>query len=248
MTDQEIRNWLDPEIKKLLAEVEAIVPVKFTLWDEDYFACQVHKDTNGVQCEAEVFFKEPPSQPKIAHELLHAKTSLILGDNGIMFSVQNQCALFPHFLSHHNASNIVNACEHNIFFPDYLDMGYAEDDSFEQPQDLEKRMKDISALETHGLKEDGHYSSEKVFMYLGLVFSFLFYPGEKRFKKVVKRLRKIEVSLFTIMMNLKKDCSDLVIVPENKDFLQQSYFEFGEKMNAWMTKAFKGAVFVSQQK
>lgn len=246
MTEQDIRNWLDPEIKKLLLEVEAMVPVKFTLWGEDFFACQVHKDNYGVQCEAEIFYKEPITQAKLAHELLHAKTSLILGDNGIMFSVDNQCALFPYFLSHYNASNIINACEHNIFFPDYLDMGYAEDDSFEQPENLDKRMKELSYLETYGLKESGHYSSEKVFLYIGLVFSFLFYPGEKRFARVVKRLRKIDVPLFSIMMSLKLACSDLEIVPENKDFIQQSYLEFAKKMNAWMTNAFQGAVFIPQ--
>jgi len=246
MTEQEIRNSLDTAIKILLSDIEASVPVKFTKWNNDHFACQVHKNANGEQCEAEILYKEPLEQAKLAHELLHVKTSIILGDNSIMFSVENPCQLFTNFLSLENASNIVNVCEHVIFFPDYLDMGYEEEDSFEKPTDLDKSLKELIFLESHGLKEDGHYSSDKLFLYLSLVFSFLFYPNENRFKREVKRLRKINLPLFTIIKNLKAACSDLEVIPENRDYIQEAYREFAEKMNEWMTKAFEGAVFVPQ--
>ena len=75
MDEKQLRANLDSQIKTLLAEIEQIVPVKFTLWDEDYCACQLHKDANGNQIEAEIFYKEPVSQAKFAHELLHAKTT-----------------------------------------------------------------------------------------------------------------------------------------------------------------------------
>ena len=49
MDEKQLRANLDSQIKTLLAEIEQIVPVKFTLWDEDYCACQLHKDANGNQ-------------------------------------------------------------------------------------------------------------------------------------------------------------------------------------------------------
>lgn len=246
MTEQEIRSSLDPAIQELLSEIEMAVPVRYTKWDNDHFACQVHKNANGVQCEAEIFYKEPLDQAKIAHELLHAKTSIILGDNSIMFSVENQCQLFINFLSHENASNIVNVCEHIIFFPDYLDMGYEEEDSFEEPTDLDNMFQELDFLESDGLKENGHYSYKKLFLFLSLVFSFVFYPNENRFKREVKRLRKIDMPLFFIINNLKKACYNIAITPNNREHLQEAYRQFAEKMNEWMTKAFKGAVIIPQ--
>lgn len=247
MTEQEMKQCLDPTIQHLLAEIETYVPVKFTQWEKDFYACQVHKDCNGAQKEAEVFYKEPLQQAKIAHELLHAKTSLILGDNAIMFGVENQCQLFQYFMSPENASNIVNVCEHVIFFPDYLEMGYSENDSFEQPTDLDKRMEELADLENHGLKENGHFSAQKVFLYLSLVFSFLFYPNEARFQKEIKKLRRINIPLFSVMNKLKRDCTDVKITPDNKDYIQHAYFEFANKLNEWMNKAFEGAVFAPPQ-
>ena len=143
MEEKLIRAWLNGANQKLLAEVVSFTPVKFTLWEEDYFACQVHKDEQGNQCEAEVFYKEPLEQAKIVHELLHAKTSLILGDNGIMYDIPDQTRIFQYMMDKNNASAIVNACEHVIFFPDYLAMGFEEADSFEQPKDLEARRREM---------------------------------------------------------------------------------------------------------
>ena len=211
------------------------------MWDEDYFACQVHKDKQGNQREAEVFCKEPLSQPKIAHELFHAKTSLILGDNGIMYAIPNQTKMFQYMMDKNNASNIVNACEHVIFFPDYLDMGFDEMDSFEQPHDLDARHRELKGL-SGGLKENGHYSPAKVFQYLGLVFSFYFYPNDRRFRTEVRQLKKIDYPLFMRIKKLRDACTDLAIVPENKDIIQDAYYDFAVDMNAWFDKAFKGAM------
>lgn len=244
MTEQDVRDWLDEANKQLLAEIEKTTPVKFTFWTENHFGCQVHKDENGVQCEVEVYYKEPLSQAKIAHELLHAKTSIVLGDNAIMFVIENQTIPFIYLMKNENASQIVNACEHVIFFPDYLDMGYQEDDSFEPPQNLAKSFATIDELSAYKLKENGNYSIKKVFEYLALSFSFLFYPNEKRFKKQVKTLKQIDYPLFSIMNNLRRACTDCTIVPENKDFIQESYFDFANGLNKWFDKAFKGAVIL----
>lgn len=245
MGEKSIRDWLDCNNKKLIEEIEASIPVKFSHWDRDYFACQVHKDENGKHCEVEVFFKEPLEQAKIAHELFHAKICLTFGDNGIMYTIKDQTVPFQCMMREDNASNILNCCEHNMFFPDYLEMGYKEEDSFEESKNLGKMFKELEELVKKGLKENGHYDINRVFKYLGLAFSFLFYPNDKRFAKQVKQLRTIDVTLFTRLKRLKDNCSDITITPDNKEFVQESYFSFANEINKWFAKAFEGAVFTN---
>lgn len=242
MEEEHLRKDLDSQNKTLLSEIERRVPVRFTRWDNDYYASQLHKNSGGEYCEAEVFYKEPLEQAKIAHELLHSKTGLILGDNAIMFAVENQTIPFQYMMK--GAENIGNVCEHVIFYPVYIEMGYNEEDFCEQAKDLDRRMEELAFLLKNGLKDKGHYSSQKVSQYLGLAFSFLFYPHEERFKKEVKQLRKIDVTLFSRIMRLKEACCNLDIIPENRDYIQEAYLDFANNMNDWFAKAFKGAIFV----
>lgn len=246
MLEDKVRECLDTGNQQLLDEIEKMIPVKFTFWGSDCYSCLVHKDELGAQCEAEIFYKEPLVQSKIAHELLHAKTSIILGDNGSMLTIDNQSVPYK-CLMKEIASNIVNVCEHVIFFPDYLNMGYKEEDCFELPQNLNQSKQVLAFFKLRGLKENGHYSVEKVFNYLTLTFSFLFYPNQNRFKKEIKILRNVDFPLFSIVNNLKNACFDCEIVPKNRSFIQQSYLEFADKLNDWFANAFKGAVMMSKK-
>lgn len=242
MDEEQLRKDLDSHNKTLLSEIELTVPVKFTNWDKDYYASQLHKNSCGGYCEAEVFYKEPLEQPKIAHELLHSKTGLILGDNAIMFAVEKQTIPFQYMMK--GAEHIGNVCEHVIFYPVYLEMGYKEEDFCEQAKDIDSRLEELSFLLKNGLKDKGHYSSQKVSQYLGLAFSFLFYPQDERFRKEVKQLQKIDVTLFSMIKKLKDACCNLDIIPENRDYIQEAYLDFAYNMNDWFAKAFKGAIFV----
>ena len=241
MNEEEIRDGLDNHNQQLVAYIENIIPVKFTLWDRDYYECHVHKD-NGMLVEAEIKCKEPISQAKIAHELLHAKISVDLGDIGIMFAIEKRNAFFDALMSNENASKINNACEHVISYPEYLDMGYEENDFFEEESDIEARLVELDHLYNHKLKVDGHFDSKKVFSYLSLLFSFLFYPNENTFAREVKKLRIINVHLFVIVNKLRMDCKDLDINPENREFIQDAYRKFAMSINKWFEVAFKGAV------
>lgn len=239
MTEEEIRKWLDENNTALISEIEKSVPVKFTYWGEDHFACILHKNEKGEHVGAEIFYKMPLSQAKIAHELLHAKVALTLGDNSIMYNIDNKHALLSFMLKEEFASNILNVCEHVIFFQDYLDMGFDEAECFECASDLNKSLLELDNLKKNGLKENGHYSSERVFKYLVLAFSFMFYPNTELFKREVKILRKLDLSLFSRLSDLRRACDDLVICPENKEFIQDAYYKFASNMNKWFINAFK---------
>ena len=205
----------------------------------------MHKD-KGMLAEAEIKCKEPISQAKIAHELLHAKISVDLGDIGIMFTVENRNAFFDALMTDESASKINNACEHVISFPEYLEMGYDENEFFEEAPDIEARLVELDHLYNHGLKVDGHFVLKKVFSYLSLLFSFLFYPKEKTFAREVKKLRKINVQLFAIVNKLKLDCKDLDINSDNREYIQNAYWKFATSINKWFEVASKGAVIVKK--
>lgn len=235
MNEQELCAWLNPANQRLLAEIKDIVPVRFTLWDREYHGCQIHKAEKDVLCpvEVEVYYRKETSQAKIAHEMLHAKTGLILGDGISLFDVPNKTPTYEGLLEINNSSKIVNACEHVIFFPDYLDMGFTEEDCFEE-YELSKESHNLLAfLCEHGLKLGGKYDVDRVFQYLSLGFSLYFYPNSERFQDEVKMLRQLDRGLFSKLENLRKACTNLEVVSENKEYLSDAYRQFGTEMNHW---------------
>ena len=233
MDENELRAWLNPENQQLLSEIESKIPVKFTLWDKDFFGCQVHKNEQGEHCEVEIYVKEPLSQAKIAHELLHAKVDLILGDGYELFNVENKTKDLETLLDGDGAGNIVNACEHLIFYPDFIDMGFLENDMFENDCLSDEAKHNLGYLYKHGLKQGYIYNMDRVFQYLGLAFSFCFYPNEKKIEEEFKILKDIDSVLFSKVNTLKENCVDLEITPENKAFLADAYNQFSKGMNSW---------------
>lgn len=231
MNEEELRAWLDPQNRQLLTVIEQTVHVRFTLWDGNSYGCQVHKDEQGVKREVEVFYKEPLSQAKIAHEMLHAKVDIVLGDGITLFDVPNMTKALEGLLA--NASQIVNDCEHVIFFPDYLGMGYREEDSFEEYNISEETRNNLDFLCNHGLKQGCNYDIKRVFQYLSLAFSLRFYPNEDRFTGELDRLRRLDRALYSKVERLWDDCMELEIIPGDRVLLQNAYRNFSTTMNSW---------------
>lgn len=235
MNEQELRAWLNQENQQLLEEIENIIPVRFTLWDKNYHACQVHKAENDSlrPVEVEVYYRNETSQAKIAHEMLHAKTSIILGDGISLYDVPNKTLAYEGLLQNNNSDKIVTACEHVIFFPDYLDMGFREEDCFEE-YELSQESRDLlTFLCGHGLRLGGRYDVNRVYQYLSLGFSLYFYPNSERFQDEVRMLSQLDRGLFSKLENLREACTDLEVVSENKEYLSDAYRQFGTEINHW---------------
>lgn len=232
MDESQLRTWLDTNNQKLLVEIEIEykIPVKFTLWEKDSYGCQVHKNEQGAKCEVEVYYKEPPTQAKIAHELLHAKVDLVLGDGITLFDVPNMTKTHQGLLQ--NADQIVNACEHYIFFPEYLDMGYLEKDSFEEYETSDKFRERLESLCQHGLKQGLKYNIDRVFQCLSLAFTLCFYPNEERFATEKNRLKKVDRVLYNKVDELREAC-EIDIDSEFSADLQNAYRKFSRDMNSW---------------
>ena len=233
MNEDELRAWLDPQNGQLLAEIEQNLPVRFTLWYEDSHACQVHRDESGNYHDVEIFYREETSHAKIAHELLHAKTTIVLSDGITLLDVPNMTQAYKGLLQKNNVGGIVNACDHVIFFPEYLDMGYREEDSFEEYNLTDETLQLFAFLCNHGLRLGGRYDSNRVFQYLSIAFSIYFYPNENRFPNEVKALRTLDRGLFGKLTILRDACTDLDIIPENKEYLEDAYRRFGIEINRW---------------
>lgn len=235
MNEQELRNWLNPANQQLLTELEGIIPVRFTLWERNYHGCQVHKAENDVQhpVEVEVFYRNETSQAKIAHEMLHARTSLILGDGISLYDVDNKTPAYEGLIQIENAEKIVTACEHVIFFPDYLDMGFREEDSFEEYELSNESRNQLSFLFEHGLKLGGRYDVDRVFQYISLGFTLYFYPNAERFQEEVRMLSQLDRGLFSKLRILRETCTDLEVLPENREYLSDAYRRFGTEINHW---------------
>ena len=230
MDEEQIRAWLDENNTVLLSQIEAILSVKFTLTDKDSYGCQVHKNDNGEKSEVEIYYKEPLTQAKIAHELLHAKVDMVLCDGISLFDVPNLCKATEALLE--NADQIVNACEHYIFFPDYLDMGYREEDSFEEYELSDNSKEQIDYLCQYGLKKGLKYDINRVFQYLGLAFTLCFYPNEERFAEEKERLRLVDKVLYSKVDKLRDDC-DIDLDQVNRDHLENAYRNFTKSINSW---------------
>lgn len=231
-----VEDILDEPCKQLLREIQSTVPVKFTQWNNNHYASQLHKNNDDNPREAEAFFRLPLEMPKIVHELLHMKVDLIMGDNSCMLSIPDQYLWYTQIVNRNGAAQILNACQHVIFFPDYLKMGYADEDSFQDKELSDGKKADFQELSKMGVKINGLYNINKVVRYIALEFSMDFYPNEKRYRKELKALKQKEYPLYCIIHDLRKKCTNLPLEVEYKECLQEAYFEFAIRFNDWLKK------------
>ena len=120
-----------------------------------------------------------------------------------------------------------------FFFLTTLIWDIEEEDSFEEYELSDESRNLLSFLCEHGLKLGGKYDVGRVFQYLSLGFSLYFYPNSERFKDEVKMLRQLDRGLFSNLENLRKACTDLEVVSENKECLSDDYRQFGTEINHW---------------
>ena len=230
MEEEQILEWLDENNRRLLIEIENSAVVRFSPSDMDSYGCQVHRIDQNEEREVEIFYLEPLSQAKIAHELLHAKVDLVLGNGISLFDVPNITETYQNFLR--SADQIVNACEHYIFFPDYLEMGYNVEESFEEYVLAEDVRDQYDALCLRGLRAGLRYNVNRVFQFMALAFTFCLYPDNERFADEKERLKRIDRVLYNKVDRLREAC-DIDIIPENREWLEDGYRQFSRSMNSW---------------
>lgn len=228
MTETEVRESLCKVNSELLQELEQSVPVHFQSITDKYYGCVIHKGNTGLPIEVVIFCQEPFSNSKIAHELLHAKAGLLLGDNAIMLCLAKQFQI-DWMLNERLCSHILNCVEHVITYPIYqADMGFPSNEYFEPDENEEKP----TLLDS--IKENGKYNIKKVFQYLYWAFSLRFYPIDNRWKKELKSLKKTDFGLYQVINSFYLKIKDITLQETNHKTIQEAYSSLANEMRDWI--------------
>ena len=227
---QEVNDFLSTENKALVAEIEKMVPVNFTLCEDAGQYQSKSKKNGGKIVSAEIYYKYPLEQAKFSHELLHMKVDLILGDCYFLYWLSCEDEMLAKVVDENFCADFLNVTQHVIFYPDILDMGYSIEEQFEMPRD-EAKIEVIyqDALKSR-LKYKGVYDGQRIKCYVQLLVMYMFYPDEKRFAHRVKALKRICAPLYALVKNLRDTLDDIAIDASNREIVQDAYMEFATKL------------------
>ncbi|MGN1375496.1 MAG: hypothetical protein ACI4V5_02960 [Prevotella sp.] len=235
MQISEYRNNLCVENQILLAKIEKQIPVVFEKSERNCWQASIRK-SKGY---AVVYCMDYFSDNKIAHELLHIETDLIMGDNRIML---NKCGKNPilHwlFLNENNdaASQILNAYEHLVILPKYEKMGFDKNDFFEDQK--ANRYEDfVNKVEQRGIrKPNGKISCQDFIIAFVCIMSYLFWPIDDRFNRQLAILKKSEKELFGIFKSFKDQLIKVPINKKGRQSIQLVYAWFMTTLDKYITK------------
>lgn len=230
--------FLDDANKEILASIEQYVPVKFTKMDCDNYCSQMHKNGEGLPMSAEIIYKDPMEQAKFAHELLHMKADLMIGDDLIVYEIAMSDEKLSKIMDKQFCEDLLNVTQHIAFAPDIEEMGYGME-QFEY-ETVSPKTEEIyeDALKTR-LKFLGVYHSERVQCYLKLLLMFMFFPDEKRFAKQVKALKNVDYILYSRVKELRNAFENVELSEESYDFIQDQYKAFAEGVQKWVHEHMK---------
>lgn len=237
MTVEEFRIYLDENNQNLADEIENVVPLIFTETNGDSYGCQVHKEKNGTPISAEIFYKDGKEQPKIAHELLHAKVSLRYGDNACMFYITRQCAAYTTMIGQ-IAERIVNLREHLTFFQTYVQMGYQGSQFFEEMPDIHYINEMVNNAKIVQTDRTGRYSVEDFIKLAEPMFMLILYPDIALFGHQIRDLKHINRDFYDMTKELRGTClsisNNIDHAPSNT--LYNAYHRFAVRLNDWMAR------------
>lgn len=232
-----MKELFDDNIKQLCKEIKEIILLRFEKHDKPSYNSTIEKDKKtGQPIDALVWYYDPLSLPKLAHELYHIKIGLVLGDCEPMLPGQGNSMYSRLLLNDHFCEQFLNQIDHCIFYPLYKNQGYPEDEFFEIVDPVPYISK-LDEIEKEGVKEkSGEYDLIRVADYMKLIALFLFFPIDSRFSHQVRRLKHIDATIFSFFKDFKKSITNLDIVPSNRQKLQETYESFLEKIDCWTLK------------
>jgi hypothetical protein len=230
-----IEDYLDENNKELVSFIRAKnVLINFVPHGEDCYAQQSQKGGNGIITGATIYYynKEPLSQAKIAHELLHVKADIMLGDNTIMVQIARESPILSCIFREDFCVHILNVTQHIAMAPYLEDMGWFPNDYFET-EDLKGLESEFKDFMKNGLKEGKLKNLKNISNYLNYLFTFMFFPGNK-FKSELIQLKKVDYVLFHRVKELYKAFNDISLEEDNTDFIQTEYRRFIEGVKNWI--------------
>ena len=232
MTDQEIRNSLNDQNKRLLDEIEQSIPVRFEEWNEDFYAGKISKSEGcGV-----VYCKPDMNQAKIAHELLHIKTGYSLGDNNVMLEMarQSRNPIVRMIITDDLCEGLLNQSEHYLFFEEYLNMGYNATDFFETLRLQAEAELWKETIIKHGIGNNGTYTTTEVYSYLAVLILFMLYPVKGQYAHQYKKVSKAVPELSAAMERFVGELRSINIEPQEKEHMKATYEALAGDIIRWV--------------
>ena len=229
----EVVNFLNDTNKEIVSFIEQYVSIVFTKTDCDNYYSQMHKNEEGLPVRAEIFYKEPMEQAKFAHELLHMKADLMIGDDLIVYEIAMSDKKLSKIIDKRFCEDLLNVTQHIAFAPDIEEMGFGME-QFEN-ETISSLVESIyrDTLNTK-LKFLGIYDSIRVQNYLKLLLMFMFFPDEKRFAKEVKALKSIDFILYSRVRELHYAFKNVELSKDSYDYIQEQYKFFVEGVQKWV--------------
>lgn len=237
-----MEEQFDDNIRQLCDEIRTFVPLTFEQHDKPCYNSIIKKENGvGKPNAAIVWYYEPLSLPKIAHELYHLKIGLTMGDNADMMATPESDLFARMILNKAFCSEFLNQVEHMLFYPYYHEQGYSDDEFFEEIAP-EKFIPALDDIVKNGLKSiGGEYIYNRVCNYLKLMTLFMFFPIDNRFAVQNRQLKHVDATLYSIMKTFKGGIQGMEIAPENWPQLKSAYVNYRKEIEKW-TKTHKIAL------
>lgn len=229
-----MEEQFDDNIRQLCDEIRAYVPLTFEQHDKPCYNSIIKKENGiGNPIAAIVWYYEPLSFPKIAHELYHLKIGLTMGDNADMMAAPESGLFAKMILDKEFCSDFLNQAEHLIFYPYYHERGYSDDEFFEEiaPEQFIPVLDDIVKS---GLKNrSGEYIYKRICNYLKLMVLYMLFPIDNRFAVQNRQLKHVDATLYNIMKTFKRVILGMKIAPENWPQLEIAYVNYRKEIEKW---------------
>jgi hypothetical protein len=234
---KDILEHLDDACKNLLFEIEKHVSIDFVVRNDAKKECDfqvLERDVNRIPTKARIRYYEPIEPCKIAHELLHAKCSYLLGYDKIIYDIIQTLSSVTakQVLTDKMCGSILNQTEHYIFYPIYHNMGYS-DEKFVESINFDQLGWDKFCKAYNRAK----ISSIDVSNLILTLHHIILFPIDNRFKVVSTQLKHLERDLYSAFLSFKKELPNMKNMEQDQLYpLENSYRKLLEEIDIWCKK------------
>lgn len=231
---------LDNQCRELLHEVEQHVMIDMELRDDEnksYDYQTLKRNADGKPTYGRIRYYEPIESCKIAHELLHAKCSYLLGyDKHIFEFAQNLSnPSTSKLLDYQMCQSISTQAEHYIFYKAYIAMGY-ESEKFVEKIDFDKQGWDDFTRRFQ--KANVTYSDARNL--LTCFHHLMLFPNDNRFAVEIQQLKHLDRDLYTAFKTFRNALPDIMTLEQDQIFqMEPLYDELLTAINFWCKRYMK---------
>lgn len=230
----DFREMLCDNNKKLLSEIEEKLPIVFECWNNSYWGAKYF----NYKTLGKIYHPNEFSDAKVAHELLHFKISLIMGNNSILvIKAKLKDSHVVNFIRDEMVEDFLNHYEHMMLYNEYKAMGFDDDDFFDKDSfiETEREMKQFTdSIKKGGLSFKNEYAYNTLYPYISATIACLSYPLVKdKWKKELKILEKSDKALFSILKRYWTEVLSIPLSEEGKVKLFRVHEIFIDNLSKW---------------